>query len=58
MGLWVREKGRTTNPQYQKPCAVAERAASRDLADLVQRDILEQVGRTDKGTAYILKGAS
>jgi len=53
--LYVREKGRITNAEYQQLCLVSMRTASRDLAELVQERIMEQVGRTGKGTFYILR---
>ena len=53
--LYVKEKGRVTNAEYQRLCQVSMRTASRDLADLVQKGIIEQMGRTGKGTFYILK---
>ena len=53
--LYVKEKGRITNAEYQRLCQVSMRTASRDLADLVQKGIIEQMGRTGKGTFYILK---
>ena len=53
--LYVREKGRITNAEYQQICQVSMRTASRDLAELVKKGIVEQVGRTGKGTFYTLK---
>jgi len=53
--LYVREKGRITNAEYQQICQVSMRTASRDLAGLVQKGVIEQIGRTGKGTFYILK---
>lgn len=52
--LYVKEKGRITNKEYQKICNTSERTASRDLSDLVSRGNLEQVGITGKGTSYML----
>lgn len=53
--LWTREKGRITNGEYQELGGVSRRTATRELSDLVSRGILEQVGRTGKGTVYVLK---
>ncbi len=37
---------------------VAKRTAHRDLIDLVKKGVLEKIGKTGKGTAYVLrKGA-
>ncbi|WP_029933086.1 hypothetical protein [Rhodothermus marinus] len=54
--LYVKERGRISNQEYQELAGVSKRIASRDLDDLVQRDIFERVGETGKGTHYILKG--
>ncbi|MCS6920149.1 MAG: helix-turn-helix domain-containing protein [Fimbriimonadales bacterium] len=52
---YVRQHMSITNSEYQRINAVSARTASRELADLVQRGILEQVGATGKGTRYVLK---
>ena len=37
---------------------VAKRAVHRDLMDLVNKGVLEKIGKTGKGTTYVLrKGA-
>lgn len=51
----VRGKGRITNLGYQQLFVVSKRTASRELAELAQKDILVQVGATGKGTFYSLK---
>lgn len=53
--LYVKEKGKITNKEYQEICNTSERTATRDLSVLVNQEILEQVGVTGKGTNYILK---
>lgn len=53
--MYVKEKGRITNKEYQEYCNTSERTATRDLTDLVGKNIFEQVGFTGKGTNYILK---
>ncbi len=53
--FYVKEKGKITNKEYRKMCNTSERTATRDLTDLVVRDILEQIGITGKGTSYTLK---
>ncbi|MBZ0200958.1 MAG: hypothetical protein K8H86_13895 [Ignavibacteriaceae bacterium] len=40
---------------YQKQNSVSERTATRDLSNLVEIGILEQIGVTGKGTKYIIK---
>jgi ATP-dependent DNA helicase RecG len=69
--IYVKEKGQVTNKEYQEICNTSNRTvtnkeyqeicntsnrtASRDLADLVSSGLLEQIGITGKGTAYILR---
>ncbi|HQP29439.1 MAG TPA: ATP-binding protein [Syntrophales bacterium] len=54
----LKTAGRIGNTQYQELLNVAKRTAHRDLADLVEKGILEKVGTTGKGTIYVLsKGA-
>lgn len=53
--MYVKEKGKIANKEYQAICDTSERTATRDLTDLVGREIFEQVGVTGKGTSYILK---
>jgi len=52
---YVKEKGQITNKEYQKCCNTSNRTATRDLSDLVSKQIFTQVGVTGKGTVYILK---
>ncbi|NOY58221.1 MAG: transcriptional regulator [Calditrichaeota bacterium] len=54
--IYVKEKGRITNTEYQALCDVKKRAASEDIGKLVELNILERIGITGKGTYYILKG--
>jgi len=53
--IYVKEKGKVTNREYQELCNTSERTATRDLTGLVNRGIFEQVGITGKGTNYTLK---
>jgi ATP-dependent DNA helicase RecG len=55
--MYVKEKEKITNGEYQELNTVSKRTATRDLNDLVERNILEQIGITGKGTEYIIKGA-
>jgi len=50
---YVRVKGRITNREYVKLTEVSSRAATRGLADLVERGILRQHGR-GKGSRFEL----
>lgn len=52
--LYVKEKGKITNNEFQKICETSQRTATRDLTDLVSKRMLIQVGKTGKGTEYVL----
>lgn len=56
--LFVKEKGKITNTDFQELYNVSKATATRDLTELVEKfGILEKVGQTGVGTAYILKGS-
>jgi ATP-dependent DNA helicase RecG len=52
---YVKRKGRISNSKYQEVCNTSERTATRDLSELVESGIFIQIGRTGKGTNYILR---
>ncbi len=54
--FYVKEKGQITNKEYQELCKVKDRLATKELKDLVTRDIFKKIGTTGKGTYYIIKG--
>ena len=53
-GGQIKEKGRITNKEYQEINEIAERTASRDLADLVSREIVINSGLKGAGAFYTL----
>jgi len=53
--MYVKEKGKITNKEYQEINGVIKKTASRDLGVLTDKRILEKVGSTGKGTHYIMK---
>jgi len=53
--MYVKEKGKITNNEYQEINGVIKKTASRDLGVLTDKRILEKVGSTGKGTHYIMK---
>jgi len=55
--LYVKEKEKITNKEYQEISNTIKRTASWDLAELVSLKIFEQIGTTGKGTEYFLSGA-
>lgn len=53
--LYVKANGAISNAEYQTLTGAEKRTASRDLADLTRRGLLERVGATGRGTRYRLK---
>jgi ATP-dependent DNA helicase RecG len=53
--MYVKEKGKITNKEYQRICDTSERTATRDLSGLVSKGIFKQIGTTGKGTEYTLR---
>lgn len=51
--LYVKEKGKITNSEYQELTGTSGRTALRDLRDLISKRILEKKGEK-KSTQYIL----
>ena len=52
--MYVKEKRKITNREYQEIVNTTKRTATRDLKDLTEKGILKQIGDTGKGTYYIL----
>lgn len=53
--MYVKDKGKITNKEYREIVKVSKPTASRELAILIDKNILEQHGITGKGTYYTLK---
>ncbi|MBU4369999.1 putative DNA binding domain-containing protein [Patescibacteria group bacterium] len=51
---YTRKVGKITNAEYQKINKTMKKTATRDLQNLVRREILIKKGRTGKGVYYIL----
>ena len=54
--MYVKEKGRITNKEYQEITGVKKRQASEDLNQLEEKGVLVRIGTTGKGVYYVLKG--
>ena len=52
--MYVKEKRKITNKEYQNLYKVSKRTASNDLDVLVQKNIFEKIGTKGKGTFYII----
>jgi ATP-dependent DNA helicase RecG len=53
--LYVKEHGKITNKEYQSINETSDRTASREIAELVNTNILEQAGSFGAGSLYKLK---
>jgi ATP-dependent DNA helicase RecG len=54
--IYVKQKGRITNREYREMFNIKNRMALIDLSDLYNKGILTRVGKTGRGTEYILIG--
>jgi ATP-dependent DNA helicase RecG len=54
--MYVKEKGKITNTEYQDLLSASKRTASNDLKELVENNLLEKIGTRGRGTFYKLKG--
>jgi ATP-dependent DNA helicase RecG len=54
--MYVKEKGKITNKEYQELNKVSKPTSTRDLDGLVKKSILGKIGITGKGTFYRIKG--
>ncbi|MGH2616928.1 MAG: ATP-binding protein [Thermomicrobiales bacterium] len=56
--LYLRERGSIQRREYVQLAGVSERTAARDLAELVERTLLELGGGRGRSTAYHLRGSN
>jgi len=52
--LFIREKGEISNTSYQTLNSISKPVATKDLSDLVSRNLIQKLGTTGKGTKYVL----
>lgn len=52
--MYVKEKGRITNKEYQQTFGVSRITATRDLASLIERGILKSSDTKGAGSYYEL----
>ena len=56
--MYVKEHGQITNKEYQELVKISKPTATRELASLVEMNVLEKRGVTGKGTFYeLVKGS-
>lgn len=53
--MHVKENGKITNNEYQR-FGLKKRQATDDLKELEEKGVLEKIGKTGRGTYYILRG--
>jgi predicted HTH transcriptional regulator len=53
-----KQKRKITNREYEEINIVSKRTATRDLENIVKRDIVDQVETTGKGTNMFSKGSN
>lgn len=52
--LYVKEKGKITNKEYQEITGASKATSTRDLSELIEKGIFIKIGSTGKGTYYEL----
>ncbi len=52
--LWIKEKGTISNKEYVELNKVSRRTATRELQDMVEKDILKTVGKGKRDLSYAL----
>lgn len=50
----IKTEGRITNAEYQTLTSSSKKTATRDLEDMVGKGLLRKIGRTGRGTHYML----
>lgn len=54
--LFVKEKGKISNKEYQEICEVSKGTATKELRELIEKfNILERKGNVGAGTFYVIK---
>lgn len=56
--MYVKEKGRITNRDYQKEFSVSRQTATRDLTELVEKKLFKLQGTGKRDICYVLVAQS
>ena len=51
---YIKEHGHITNKEYQDITGVSRQMTTRELSELVNKNVLKKVGTVGKGTKYVL----
>ena len=52
--MYVKEKGRITNREYQELTGVSRITATRDLSELIEKKVLKTIGTAKRNIHYVL----
>ncbi len=52
--MYVKERGRITNKEYQELTNISRQTATIDLSEMVKKNVFERIGKAGKGIAYQL----
>lgn len=52
--MHVKERGKITNKEYRGMFGITDRSALRDLTGICEKGIFQKVGRTGRGTEYVI----
>jgi ATP-dependent DNA helicase RecG len=52
--MYVKERGKITNKEYQEINEISRQMATIDLSELVEKRVLVMVGKAGRGIAYEL----
>lgn len=53
--VYVKERGKITNKEYQELTEVSRITASRELQGIAEKAVFKMIGKVGKGTKYVLK---
>lgn len=52
--MYIKEKGKITNKEYQEINSISRQMSTLDLTDLVNKEVFIKIGKAGKGIAYQL----
>jgi ATP-dependent DNA helicase RecG len=52
--IFIKERGAITNALYQAVNSISKPVATKELSDLVSRNLIQREGTTGKGTRYVI----
>ncbi|MDP2928650.1 MAG: ATP-binding protein, partial [Candidatus Omnitrophota bacterium] len=55
---FIKNRGQITNKEYQENFGLKKRQATDDLKELENKGVIKKIGKTGRGTYYVLRGAN